>query len=189
MKTISTVFVAAVFFLSCGQNPKTPIARADSTNEVKQDSSAGGLAVTADSTSAAFLVRAADNTLKEGDLATLAEQKATIPTVKDFSGMLSREHKKLSETIKDLAARKNITIPPAAGDERTISRLSDLAGSGFDRAYINEVIDEHKNAVSQFEDAVKYAQDPDIKAFADQTLPQLQKHLDSAKSIKAKYWK
>ncbi|MCF3108321.1 DUF4142 domain-containing protein [Niabella sp. CC-SYL272] len=189
MKTISTIFVTAMLLLSCGQHPKTPIAEADSTNQVKQDSSAGGLTVTADSISAAFLVRAADNTLKEGDLAALAQQKATIPTVKDFAGMLSREHKKLNETIKDLAAKKNITIPPVSGDERTMSRLSDRSGSGFDRAYINEVIDEHKSAVSRFEDAVKQAQDPDIKAFADQTLPELQKHLDSAKSIKEKYWK
>ncbi|MBO9595982.1 MAG: DUF4142 domain-containing protein [Niabella sp.] len=189
MKTIFTALIAAILFLSCGQQTKTPVAEADSTNEAKQDSAASGLTVTVDSSSAAFLVRAADNTMKEGDLAALAEQKATIPTVKDFAGMLLREHKKLDETIKDLAARKNITIPPASGDARPMGRLSELVGSSFDRAYINEVIDEHKSAVSQFEDAVKHALDPDIKAFADQQLTNLQQHLDSAKSIKAKYWK
>lgn len=188
MKTINTLLITAILLLSCGQQTKTPVAEADSTNEVKQDSAAGGLAVTADSTSAAFLVRAADHTMKEGDLAALAEQKATIPTVKDFAGMLSREHKKLNGTIKDLAARKNITIPPVSGDERAMGRLSELVGSSFDKAYINEVIDAHKSAVSQFEDAVKHALDPDVRAFADQNLPELQQHLDTAKSIKAKYW-
>ncbi len=189
MKTINTALIMVILFLSCGQQTKTPVAEADSTNEAKQDSAASGLAVTADSSSAAFLVRAADNTLKEGDLAALAKQKATIPTVKRFAGMLAQEHKKSGATIKDLAARKNISIPPAAGDARPMGRLSELVGSSFDRAYINEVIDEHKSAVSKFEDAVKHALDPDIKAFADQQLPELQKHLDTAKSIKAKYWK
>lgn len=187
MKTISIAWIAAIFLLSCSGNPKTPVARADSTNEAKQDSSAGNL--TADSASAAFLVRAADNELREGDLAALAEEKATIPTVKSFAGMLAQAHKQLNEAVKALAVQKNVTIPPSSNDERTMSRLSGRQGSAFDKAYINEVIDGHKSAVSKFEEAVKYAQDPDVKAFADKTLPELQQHLDSAKSIKEKYWK
>jgi len=189
MKTIPFILTAAIFLASCNGNPKTPVARADSTNEVKQDSSATGLSVTADSASAAFLVRAADNTLRAGDMAGLAMEKATIPTVKEFADMLSQEHKNLHEAVKALAVQKNITIPPSSNDEKTMSRLTERKGSAFDKAYINEVIDEHKSAISKFEDAVKYAQDPDIKAFADKTLPNLQKHLDSAKSIKEKYWK
>ncbi|WP_018629111.1 DUF4142 domain-containing protein [Niabella aurantiaca] len=189
MKTISTAWIAAIFLLSCTNSPKTPVARADSTNEAKQDSSAGGLAVTADSASAAFLVRAADNELRQGDLAALAGEKASIPTVKDFAGMLSQAHKQLNEAIKALAVQKNITIPPTSNDERTMSRLTERQGSAFDKAYINEVIDGHKSAVSKFEDAVKHAQDPDVKAFADKVLPELQQHLDSAKSIKERYWK
>ncbi|AHF14356.1 DUF4142 domain-containing protein [Niabella soli] len=189
MKTVSIFLLTTIFFWSCNQQPKTPVAEADSANNVKQDSAANNLTVTVDSMSAAFLVRAADNELREADLATLAEQKATIPTVKSFAKMLAQEHQQLNESVKELAGKKNITIPPMSDDQKTMNKLSTRQGSTFDKDYINEVIDGHKDAVKRFEDAVKYAQDPDIKAFADKTLPHLQEHLDSAKSIKAKYWK
>ena len=41
----------------------------------------------------------------------------------------------------------------------------------------------HKKAVSDFEKASKSAKDPDVKAFAEKTLPTLKHHLEKVQAL------
>ncbi|MBZ4190943.1 DUF4142 domain-containing protein [Niabella sp. 3A5MI-3] len=188
MKTIYISFIALLFIAACTGTPKNPVARADSINKVKQDSNAAGIISTADSTSAAFLVRIANAALKGMDQSVLAEGKATIPTIKEFSGTEQKVCEELNLAATQLAAQKNVAIPTVSNDRKP-GNLAALQGSSFDKAYINASIDGYKNILDEFEAAVKMADDTDIREFADRRIPMLRQHLDSAKSIKTKYWK
>jgi len=61
--------------------------------------------------------------------------------------------------------------------------LSAKSGADFDKAYVSNMIDDHKEDIKEFEDAAKNVKDPDLKAFAVKTLPTLKMHLDAIQKI------
>ena len=62
-------------------------------------------------------------------------------------------------------------------------RLSGLDGAAFDRAYLQHIIQEHRNAVALFTKEAEQGQHPQLKAFASQMLPMLQEHLQRAQQL------
>jgi putative membrane protein len=55
-----------------------------------------------------------------------------------------------------------------------------LSGAAFDRAYMNAMLSDHRDDVSEFKREASAGQDPDIKAFASKALPTLEAHLQLA---------
>jgi putative membrane protein len=55
-----------------------------------------------------------------------------------------------------------------------------LNGAEFDRAYMEEMVSGHKQAIALFRREADHGADPDIKAFASRTLPTIQHHLQLA---------
>jgi putative membrane protein len=56
-------------------------------------------------------------------------------------------------------------------------------GQDFDRAYIAQMVKDHTEAVRLFEQQAERDADPEVKAFAQKTLPTLREHLEMARSI------
>ena len=68
-------------------------------------------------------------------------------------------------------------------------KYDDLAkkkGAEFDKAYISFMVDDHKEDISEFEEAAKEAKDPDVKAWAEGKLPTLKHHLEMAEALNKK---
>lgn len=132
-----------------------------------------------------FAVKAASGGMMEVELGKLAGQKAQSQKVKDFGAMMVTDHSKANEELKTLAASKNITIPATLSEEhqKHIDDLSKLSGAEFDKEYVKLMVDDHKEDIDLFKDASFNAKDPDVKAFAGNTLPTLQKHYDAVKAI------
>jgi putative membrane protein len=62
--------------------------------------------------------------------------------------------------------------------------LSTADGSDFDRRYAESMgVDAHEDTIELFEKAAGSAEDADIKAFAQKTLPKLQQHLKMAREL------
>ena len=175
---------------ACNQNPKNPVTIADSTNEVKQGQAAIAETVTADSISAAFLVRALATGMKETELAGIENDKGNIPSVKNFAGTIQTGFSALNETVKQLAMQKNVTLPDSnsSATQKEINRLSEQKGSLVDKQFIKELISDHKKSVDYYGAAAKNADDADVRAFADKNLPVLRANLDSAQNILSRYW-
>ncbi|HXL58937.1 MAG TPA: DUF4142 domain-containing protein [Chitinophagaceae bacterium] len=132
-----------------------------------------------------FAVDAASGSLMEVELGKIAQEKATNPRIKDFAAMVVKDHSNASDNLKKLASEKNIILPAAISDEqkKDIDNLNKKTGKDFDKAYMKMMLDDHKKDIKKFEKAGNDLKDPDIKGFAMNTLPTLQKHLDSAKAI------
>ena len=126
--------------------------------------------------------------LAEVQLGQLGVQHATSPQVKSFAQMMVTDHTKAGEELKALAAKKSVTLPTDmdSSHKSTLDSLKSKAGADFDRTYVDAMVSDHEKAVSDFQSRVKNASDPDVKAFAEKTLPVLQKHLDAINAIKAK---
>ena len=72
-----------------------------------------------------------------------------------------------------------------SSQERESDHLAKLSGPEFDKAYMEHMVKDHKKDVKEFQKAANDAQDPDVKAFAANTLPTLQEHLQMAKDTEA----
>jgi len=150
-------------------------------------SSAEGAALSAADRS--FVTEAAGSGLYEVAVARLATEKASDPAVKDYAAMLLDHHREANDKLKRVAKDKGLTVPseiPAA-KQRKIDALSQASGSAFDRQFIQEVgLHDHKNDIALFEKASKNAKDSEVRSFAEDTLPTLRSHLDSAQKLPSK---
>ena len=135
-----------------------------------------------------FLKDAANGGMAEVELGKVASTKAANAEVKKFAQMMVADHSKANEELKALAAKKAIELPKEvdSSHKSTMDSLSRKTGADFDKAYVDDMVDDHEKDVSAFEDKAKNAKDADVKAFAEKTLPTLRKHLDAIKAIQAK---
>ena len=135
-----------------------------------------------------FVNEAASGGMAEVELGKVATQKAQSEDVKKFGQKMIDDHTKANDELKSVAAKKNITVPSEmnAKDKATVDKLSALSGAAFDRAYIRDMVNDHKHDVAAFQKEANSGQDPDIKEFANKTLPTLQEHLKMIEEISSK---
>ena len=160
---------------------KTSNAKMDTTNN-----NAGNQMV--DQKTKDFVADAATGGMMEVELGNLALQKGKSQQVKDFGKMMVNDHTKANNDLKDIASKKNIDVPPSITDDqkKDVDKLSKKSGADFDKAYVNMMIDGHKKTLDAFKKAAGNVGDNDIKNFATNTLPTIQKHLETIQSIKSK---
>lgn len=130
----------------------------------------------------AFLRQAAEIDLSEVDLAQLAQQNATTEQVKQFAQRMITDHTSNLQTVKDLAARKDVKLPDqlSASNTALYARLGKLSGTDFDHAYINAMVEGHTKAVALFKKESQTATDSGVRTYASQTLPVVEEHLKLA---------
>lgn len=134
----------------------------------------------ADST---FVSKAVQGGMAEVELGKLAQERGSSAKVKDFGRQMVDDHSKANDELKKLASNKGMDVPTAidAKSMATKERLSKLSGAEFDRAYMEDMVKDHQEDVSEFRKHSEHASDPDVKAFAAKTLPTLEGHLSKAR--------
>jgi len=138
-----------------------------------------------------FVTKAAVGGLAEVKLGTLATQKALNSDVKSFGQQMVDDHGKANDELKQLASSKGVTLPTSldAKHQATYDKLSKLDGAAFDRAYVQEMVADHQEDVSEFRKESQSGSDSDVKAWAAKTLPTLEHHLQMIQSIHGKMGK
>lgn len=181
--TLSGLIVAAMLTFSACNNTKTE----DST-EVAEDQNEQKLDDTKLEDDSEFAVEAADGGMLEVQLGELAQTNASHADVKKFASTMVTEHGKANEELKTLAGQKNITLPMSLSDDhqKKVDELSKKKGAEFDKDYIAFMVEDHKDDISEFEEAAKDAKDPEVKAWAGGKVPALKHHLEMAQGIKDK---
>ena len=130
----------------------------------------------------AFMNGAAQGGMAEVELGKLAKDQGSNDAVKNFGQHMIDDHSKANDELKDLASKKNVTLPTSlsAKDQGTKGRLSKLSGKAFDRAYIRDMVADHRKDGAEFRREANNGKDPDVKAWAAKTLPTLENHLKMA---------
>lgn len=132
-----------------------------------------------------FVTKAAQGGMAEVELGQLAVSHASNAKVKQFGQRMIDDHSKANTELKQVASQKG-ERPPAQldpKDQATLDRLSKLNGDKFDRAYMSDMVKDHKTDVAEFKKEASSGDDPDVKAFASKTLPTLEDHLKMAEEI------
>lgn len=136
----------------------------------------------------AFVREAAQGGMAEVELGKLASEKAANADVKQFGQRMVDDHSKANDELKSLASQKSIELPADIGAKNKAVRdkLSKLSGEAFDRAYMSHMVQDHNQAVTQFQQEAKGGRDSELKAFADKHLPHLREHQKMARDLAAK---
>lgn len=126
-----------------------------------------------------FMMKAAQGGMAEVELGNLAKSNAKSDAVKQFGQRMVDDHTKANDELKSIASQKNVTLPSSmdAKDQATKDRLSGLHGAAFDRAYMADMVKDHRHDIAEFQKEANSGKDPDVKAFASKTLPTLKEHL------------
>lgn len=181
-RTPFIICLAALVMLSqaCGNNANKKQDSVDSTRAVNDSMPQ----TTTDASD--FLTKAASGGLLEVQAGQLAQQKAASQRVKDFGLMMIRDHTKGNEELKALASQKGIAVPQTLSNDhqKHLDELSKQNGKDFDKAYMGLMQSDHKGDIDEYTDASEKLTDLAVKAFAKNTIPMLQMHLDSVKAIK-----
>ena len=132
-----------------------------------------------------FVNKAATGNLAEVELGRVAAQRAARPSVRSFGERMVTDHGRSNAELTSLARSKGIDVPTALepSQQAVRDRLSVLSGNDFDRAYMSEMVRDHTEDIALFERASEISTDPDLKAWAAQSLPMLREHLALARQV------
>ncbi|MDQ6639163.1 MAG: DUF4142 domain-containing protein [Pseudomonadota bacterium] len=135
----------------------------------------------------AFAHKAAIGGLAEVELGKLAQQKGASDQVKQFGSRMVDDHSKANDELKQIASAKSITLPTDldAKHKNKMAKMQKLSGAQFDRAYMDDMVADHKEDVADFKKESSAGRDNDLKSFAAKTLPTLEDHLKMAQSTDA----
>lgn len=135
-----------------------------------------------------FIDEAALGGLYEVRAGQIAVQRAQANEVKQLGQKMIDDHTAVNGRLQKLAQSKGLNVPSTLDKKHQdkIDNLSKKTGMEFDKAYIEEMVDDHKHDVDAFEKASKDAKDAGVKEFAAATLPTLRDHLQQVQAIKDK---
>lgn len=135
-----------------------------------------------------FVTMVAKANRGEIEMGNFAQQHASNDEVKQFAQLMVTDHTNAGQQLKSWASQSNVTLPSGltAQDNSTKASLSSASGSQFDKQYIQSQLQDHKKVIAAFEKEVQQGQDPQLKQFAEKTLPVLQDHVRIAEDVAGK---
>jgi len=135
-----------------------------------------------------FVKAAVEGGKMEVTLGQIASQNAQDPAVREFGAKMVQDHQAANQELIQVITQKGATVTGTPGwlDERTISHLQGLKGTEFDKAYMKDMVSDHRDDIKEFQKEADNGDDPDVKNFASKTLATLQEHLRMALDTQAK---
>jgi putative membrane protein len=133
-----------------------------------------------------FMENVADAGLTEIKAAKVAEKISTNPRVVGFAKMMITDHTAADAKLNKLRKVENVdaTTDIDRAHEAMIDSLSKMSGPAFDKAYMEMMVDGHREAVDLFRQGKENRANA-VQNFAAEYLPTIGMHLDSAKAILA----
>jgi len=188
-----TLFIAIGLTLAmmqaCNNGAKDSITKTDSTSvtiadQTRTDSSK--TIATPDTGTVNFVMAAISGGMVEIAKSKLAMQQSKNSKITTFANMMITDHTDAANKLMVIAKAENITPPtkPDTDQQNQVTDLSKKTGRDFDKAYVKQMIADHKKTIILFKNAKKTIKDTTLRLFITSTLPTLHKHLDAIDNIK-----
>jgi putative membrane protein len=187
---IAGAALAALSLAACNKPKETEGAATPAEQAATPDANPAATIPTPSNEAAApdFVAKAAASDMFEIQAAKLAQTRSNNADVKKFAAMMITDHTKSTAALKKAIADSGQAItPPAVLPDDLKDKLDDLNkadAKDFDANYMDNQVDAHQAALDLLQ---RYAQDGDvvqIKVFASETAPVVQRHLDEARRIR-----
>src|SRR5215212_6606090 len=157
--------------------PAQPLAPA-------QPSAQGQMAQPGAPSAAEFVTKAASSSLFEIQSSQMALQQSQNTQVRDFAQKMIQDHTKASDQLKAAAQGQTVPTTPDAEHAQMLQQLNGANGVDFDRRYVQLQLTGHQEAVALFDRYAQNGDNPQLKQFAQQTLPDLREHLQMAQQLR-----
>lgn len=120
----------------------------------------------------------------------LAQRMGKSPAVKSFGTMMVREHTKTTSNLMQAIKAAGMSPPPPpalrSDQQAMISELGAKSGDEFDRAYVEQQLASHQEALSVQTGYAAGGEEPKLKAAATTTAPIVQSHINTLRTMQAK---
>jgi putative membrane protein len=190
---LMTLALAAA--IGCNQNrasnkgaagTDTTAASNDNANGTS-GANAGATSVKLSDSEKQLLQNIADADKAEIEMGQLAQSNGSSQKVKDFGQKLVDDHTQNNQQLQQLAQQKGVqlSVQEKPAEQSTKSKLENVKGAQFDKAFMQHEKDDHAKLLSQLKQQQDQIQDPDLKSFVGQTISAVQQHLDAAEGSKA----
>lgn len=193
--SFATVLIAASLIACNGGENKSKATETDpsageiSNNTTNNNNASGGSNTNANMPFApadsAFAMKAAGSGMLEVEAGRIAQQNAQSERVKGFGAMMVQDHQAANQDLMSIAQSSGLTIPTTLPPDKQqmVEQLRNLKGRQFDSRYMGMMVEDHKKTMTNFQQQANSGSNGNLKAFAQKTLPVLQKHHDSATAI------
>jgi putative membrane protein len=128
-----------------------------------------------------FILKAGSIGLLQAKLAKLAERKGSSADVVDFGKRMTADYSKTNEELAAAAKQAAYPAPVLLREHKQIAeRFNGMSRSSFDKAYMEEVVKHHNEAVQLFREESESGRVASLKQLASRMLPDVQQRLSLA---------
>jgi putative membrane protein len=136
-----------------------------------------------DKPSETFLKKAIEGNFAEVSMGDLAQKNGQSDDVKSFGKMRSTDHAAANQKAN---AAKGLGMNPPTGpnakQKADYEKMSKMSGAAFDKMFATHMVADHQKDIAEYKKATK---NKDAAGeYAAGQIDTLQKHLDTAKSLK-----
>ncbi len=136
---------------------------------------------------AEFINDASAKGMADIEASRLAHQKSESKEVKDYTIVVINDRTTANQHLAKIAKQLDLPVAPR---EEVVDKAKALMpqvqdGASFDQAYAASQVKTTQAAIEQLQQTAQTTDVPEIKAFAEETLPKLQNHLQMAKALQA----
>jgi len=130
----------------------------------------------------------AEANMAEVEAGKVAAQKAQSEEVKKFAQHMVDDHGKMLQEVQQLAQSKGVDLPksPSKKHQAAMKKLESASGEQFDKAYMSEMVKDHRETVKKVEKIAKSSKDAEVKGAAEKALPDIKEHLQMAQDLSGK---
>lgn len=120
-------------------------------------------------------------------LAGLAVNFGNKGSVRSLAAETTESLRRVREMIRELARRKGVVVSDEliAQNQDVFDRLSNATGDGFDKTYLDILLQYLPRIQTRCENIVATTQDADLKALAASLIPKLKDRIAAVESVKS----
>ncbi|MEX3775979.1 DUF4142 domain-containing protein [Pseudomonas sp. MYb118] len=134
-----------------------------------------------------FINDASAQGMADIETSRMAHQKSESREVKDYTIVVINDRTTANQHLAKIAKQLDLPVAPR---EEVVDKAKALMpevkeGDTFDQAYAASQVQTTEQAIEQLQQQAQTTDIPEIKAYAEETLPKLQNHLQMARALQA----
>jgi len=135
-----------------------------------------------------FVTQTSLGTPFQVDSGRLAEAKGTTQAIRSYAELMVSSHITVNNALSGILKSKAPVPPPTllkAAYATMVSTLQHETGHSLDADYVRGQVNYQRANTALYQYEIANGTDPDLKAFAQETLPKIQDHLARALKLQA----
>jgi putative membrane protein len=135
-----------------------------------------------------FVTQTSLGTPFQVDSGRLAKANGTTPAIRSYAELMVSSHIAVNDTLLGILKNKVPAPPPTllkAAYATMVATLQHESGRSFDADYVQGQVNYQKANSALYQYEIANGIDPDLKAFAQETLPKIKDHLERALKLQA----